>query len=88
MDKRSDIFHSKNYLVLNFFLFGYVLLCSNNKCRSRKVIMYVTCNNSTYLIGTKEAYKRNFFEYYKNKNKLKYYYSLYKYLSISLFELY
>ena len=27
MDKKSDIFHSKNYLILNFFiLFGYVLL--------------------------------------------------------------
>ncbi len=78
MDKKSDIFHSKNYLILNFFiLFGYVLLYPviTSKLDPTKFGNYVLAYTIATIIvaisnfGTKEAYKRNFFEYYKNKKQ-------------------
>ena len=70
MDKKSDIFHSKNYLILNFFiLFGYVLLYPviTSKLDPAKFGNYVLAYTIATIIvaisnfGTKEAYKRNFF---------------------------
>ena len=78
MDTKSDIFHSKNYLLLNFFiLFGYVLLYPviTSKLDPAKFGNYVLAYTIATIIvaisnfGTKEAYKRNFFEYYKNKKQ-------------------
>lgn len=78
MDKKSDIFHSKNYLILNFIiLFGYVLLYPviTSKLDPTKFGNYVLAYTIATIIvaisnlGTKEAYKRNFFEYYKKKKQ-------------------
>ena len=76
MDKKSDIFHSKNYLILNFIiLLGYIILYPviTNKLDPTKFGNYILAYTVATIIvavsnlGIKEAYKRNFFEFYKSK---------------------
>ena len=78
MSKKSDIFHSKNYLILNFLiLLGYVLLYPiiTNKLDPAKFGNYVLAYTIATIIvaisnlGIREAYKRNFFEFYNKKKE-------------------
>ena len=78
MNKKSDIFHSKNYLILNFFiLFGYILLYPviTSKLDPSKFGNYILAYTIATIIvaisnlGIKEAYKRNFFEHYKKEKQ-------------------
>ncbi len=78
MNKKSDIFHSKNYLILNFFiLIGYVLLYPiiTSKLDPSKFGNYILAYTIATIIvaisnlGIKEAYKRNFFEHYKKEKQ-------------------
>lgn len=78
MKTKSDIFHSRNYLILNFLiLFGYLILYPiitkkippsdyGNYIFAHAIAMIVVGISS---LGLKLGYKRNFFELYKNKEK-------------------
>ena len=78
MSKKSDIFHSRNYLILNFIiLIGYILLypAITNKIEPAEFGSYVLAYAIASImvaitnLGTKEAYKRNFFEFLDNKKE-------------------
>ena len=78
MDKKSDIFHSKNYLILNFLiLFGYVLLYPiiTSKLDPAKFGNYVLAYTIATIIvaisnfGNKGSLQEKFFEFYKNKKQ-------------------
>jgi O-antigen/teichoic acid export membrane protein len=78
MTKKSDLFHSKNYLILNFIiLFGYIFLYPliTNKLDPTKFGNYILAYTfATVMVaisnlGVREAYKRNFFEFYENKRE-------------------
>ena len=93
MSKKSDIFHSKNYLILNFLiLFGYLLLYPiiTSKINPEKFGNYILAYTVATIIvaisnlGIREVYKRNFFEFYKKKKKPKFYYFYIIFLFYSL----
>ena len=78
MTKKNDIFHSKNYLILNFLiLLGYILLYPiiTSKIDPEKFGNYILAYTVATIIvaisnlGIREAYKRNFFEFYKKKKE-------------------
>ena len=78
MSKKSDIFHSKNYLILNFLiLFGYLLLYPiiTSKIIPEKFGNYILAYTVATImvaisnLGIREVYKRNFFEFYKKKKE-------------------
>ena len=77
MNNKSDIFHSKNYLFLNFLiLLGYIFLYPviTNKLSPHDYGNYIFAHSLAVIIvgisnfGIKVGYKRNFFEF-RNKKK-------------------
>lgn len=78
MDNRSDIFHSKNYLFLNFLiLIGYICLYPviTSKIPTYDYGRYIFAHSIASIIvgisnfGIKIGYKRNFFEFYNKKKE-------------------
>jgi len=78
MNKKNDIFHSKNYLILNFLiLLGYIFYYKiiTNKLNPEIFGSYILAYSVATIIvsisnlGVTEAYKRNFFEFYKKKKE-------------------
>ena len=78
MKKKSDIFHSKNYLFLNLFiLLGYLFLYPvlTNKISPGDYGNYILAHSIAIIIvgisnlGLKIGYKRNFFEFYDQKKE-------------------
>ena len=78
MKNNSDIFHSRNYLFLNFIvLTGYLFLYPiiTKKILPSDYGNYIFAHSIALIVvgisslGLKVGYKRNFFELYKKKSK-------------------
>ncbi len=78
MDNKNDIFHSKNYLFLNFLiLIGYIYLYPviTNKIPPYDYGNYIFAHSIASIIvgisnfGIRIGYKRNFFEFYNKKKE-------------------
>jgi O-antigen/teichoic acid export membrane protein len=78
MNNKSDIFHSKNYLFLNFLiLLGYLCLYPliTSKLSPYDYGNYIFAHSVAVIIvgisnfGVKIGYKRNFFEFYNKKKE-------------------
>ena len=78
MNNKSDIFHSKNYLFLNFLiLLGYICLYPiiTSKLSPSEYGNYIFAHSVAVIIvglsnfGIKIGYKRNFFEFYGKRKE-------------------